>query len=192
MTWGSHHAGLACQMRCSCLQRGCSNLFIWTLKWNQAVMPRTHAAHAVCLNQRAKNPKKISWKIAAQFLNELFPYLTFTTKWGSFTNTSISTSVIVPQHHLASMLWFLTWVFLSYLLSSTTGEVPFNHEILREANALCHRLPVLSTIKFKTDFYDVSKLCIPQHESFSPLNAWWYVSSVRSWLRLVLFLLLLW
>uniref|UniRef100_A0A3B3IA67 COP9 signalosome complex subunit 6 n=1 Tax=Oryzias latipes TaxID=8090 RepID=A0A3B3IA67_ORYLA len=33
-------------------------------------------------------------------------------------------------------------------------EVPFNHEILREANALCHRLPVLSTIKFKTDFYD--------------------------------------
>ncbi|XP_078116322.1 COP9 signalosome complex subunit 6 isoform X3 [Sander vitreus] len=37
---------------------------------------------------------------------------------------------------------------------NSTGEVPFNHEILREANALCHRLPVLSTIKFKTDFYD--------------------------------------
>ncbi len=36
------------------------------------------------------------------------------------------------------------------------GEVPFNHEILREANALCHRLPVLNTLKFKTDFYDVS------------------------------------
>lgn len=36
------------------------------------------------------------------------------------------------------------------------GEVPFNHEILREANALCHRLPVLNTFKFKTDFYDVS------------------------------------
>ncbi|KAG7269013.1 hypothetical protein CRUP_010727 [Coryphaenoides rupestris] len=37
---------------------------------------------------------------------------------------------------------------------NSTGEVPFNHEILREANALCHRLPVLSTIMFKTDFYD--------------------------------------
>ncbi|MGH0188411.1 UNVERIFIED_CONTAM: hypothetical protein FKN15_029494 [Acipenser sinensis] len=37
---------------------------------------------------------------------------------------------------------------------NSTGEVPFNHEILREANALCHRLPVLSTHKFKTDFYD--------------------------------------
>lgn len=47
------------------------------------------------------------------------------------------------------------------LLCATTGEVPFNHEILREANALCHRLPVLSTIKFKTDFYDVSKMFCP-------------------------------
>lgn len=47
--------------------------------------------------------------------------------------------------------------FLS-VCSCNAGEVPFNHEILREANALCHRLPVLSTIKFKTDFYDVSKL----------------------------------
>lgn len=37
-----------------------------------------------------------------------------------------------------------------------SGEVPFNHEILREAYALCHCLPVLSTDKFKTDFYDVS------------------------------------
>lgn len=36
------------------------------------------------------------------------------------------------------------------------GEVPFNHDILREAYALCHCLPVLSTDKFKTDFYDVS------------------------------------
>uniref|UniRef100_A0A8C5MV23 COP9 signalosome complex subunit 6 n=1 Tax=Leptobrachium leishanense TaxID=445787 RepID=A0A8C5MV23_9ANUR len=33
-------------------------------------------------------------------------------------------------------------------------EVPFNHEILREASALCHCLPVLSTDKFKMDFYD--------------------------------------
>lgn len=47
-----------------------------------------------------------------------------------------------------------------YTLASIAGEVPFNHEILREANALCHRLPVLSTTKFKTDFYDVRKLCL--------------------------------
>ena len=41
-------------------------------------------------------------------------------------------------------------------LLAPSGEVPFNHEILREAYALCHCLPVLSTDKFKTDFYDVS------------------------------------
>lgn len=41
-------------------------------------------------------------------------------------------------------------------LLPAVGEIPFNHEILREAYALCHCLPVLSTDKFKTDFYDVS------------------------------------
>lgn len=61
-----------------------------------------------------------------------------------------------------------TWVLLSAApadlavtrvlpaLLFCAGEVPFNHEILREAYALCHCLPVLSTDKFKTDFYDVS------------------------------------
>uniref|UniRef100_A0A4W5K2P6 EIF3F/CSN6-like C-terminal domain-containing protein n=1 Tax=Hucho hucho TaxID=62062 RepID=A0A4W5K2P6_9TELE len=50
------------------------------------------------------------------------------------------------------MLYFVTHSPL--LIWYDPGDVPFNHEILREANALCHRLPVLSTIKFKTDFYD--------------------------------------
>ena len=49
--------------------------------------------------------------------------------------------------------------------------MPFNHEILREANALCHRLPVLSTIKFKTDFYDVSKILFFSSECFYTPNA---------------------
>lgn len=47
---------------------------------------------------------------------------------------------------------------LLLLFPPSPGEVPFNHEILREAYALCHCLPVLSTDKFKTDFYDVSVL----------------------------------
>lgn len=66
--------------------------------------------------------------------------------------------ILLPQHRHTSLFWFLQLV--SCLSSRTAGEVPFNHEILREANALCHRLPVLSTSKFKTDFYDVSKLCV--------------------------------
>ncbi|OPJ83286.1 hypothetical protein AV530_013625 [Patagioenas fasciata monilis] len=47
-------------------------------------------------------------------------------------------------------------LILEYVRAAEAGEVPFNHEILREACALCHCLPVLSTDKFKTDFYDVS------------------------------------
>lgn len=49
-----------------------------------------------------------------------------------------------------------TVLILMQSLFVPSGEVPFNHEILREAYALCHCLPVLSTDKFKTDFYDVS------------------------------------
>lgn len=49
------------------------------------------------------------------------------------------------------------------------GEVPFNHEILREAYALCHCLPVLSTDKFKTDFYDVSVNTLGGEVGLTPL-----------------------
>lgn len=38
------------------------------------------------------------------------------------------------------------------------GEIPKNHDILREAYSLCYRLPVLNTPQFKEDFYNVSKL----------------------------------
>ena len=65
-----------------------------------------------------------------------------------------------------------------------SGEVPFNHEILREAYALCHCLPVLSTDKFKTDFYDVSAkprmgrwgsryLLHAGHDRLLCLGIWW-------------------
>ena len=64
----------------------------------------------------------------------------------------------------------LTCISVSCLSSCAAGEVPFNHEILREANALCHRLPVLSTIKFKTDFYDVSTLCVPSGDIFIKMS----------------------
>lgn len=65
--------------------------------------------------------------------------------------------------------------------------MPFNHEILREANALCHRLPVLSTSKFKTDFYDVSKLCVPSYSKyFQTPDCMMFLSDVSQRLRLVL------
>lgn len=71
-----------------------------------------------------------------------------------------------------------------------SGEVPFNHEILREAYALCHCLPVLSTDKFKTDFYDVSakprmgrwgsRCPVPVgHDGLLCLGTWWETQSCR-------------
>ena len=38
------------------------------------------------------------------------------------------------------------------------GQVPKNHDILREAYSLCYRLPVLNTDRFKEDFFNVSNL----------------------------------
>ncbi|XP_070692885.1 COP9 signalosome complex subunit 6 isoform X1 [Pempheris klunzingeri] len=61
---------------------------------------------------------------------------------------------LIAQHSAIKMLHSRVKIILEYVKAVESGEVPFNHEILREANALCHRLPVLSTTKFKTDFYD--------------------------------------
>lgn len=43
-----------------------------------------------------------------------------------------------------------------YVRASQRGEVEFNHEILRQVNALAHRLPVLNSDKFRGEFYNVS------------------------------------
>ena len=39
------------------------------------------------------------------------------------------------------------------------GELPKNHEVLREAYSLCHRLPVMNTAKFREEFYSVNDFC---------------------------------
>jgi len=38
----------------------------------------------------------------------------------------------------------------------TKGEVELSHEIIRECNSVCHRLPILDNDNFKQDFYHVS------------------------------------
>jgi len=35
------------------------------------------------------------------------------------------------------------------------GKLPKNHEVLREAYSLCHRLPIMNTPKFREEFYSV-------------------------------------
>jgi len=51
----------------------------------------------------------------------------------------------------------------SYLIVAVVnccaGELPKNHEVLREAYSLCHRLPVMNTAKFREEFYSVNYSC---------------------------------
>ena len=55
---------------------------------------------------------------------------------------------------------FLPCTFLpsfSFPLLIFVGEVPCNHEIMRDTLSMCQRLPVMKTAQFREDFYDVSK-----------------------------------
>ena len=61
---------------------------------------------------------------------------------------------LIEQHSAIKMLHSRVKLIWEYVKASEAGEVPFNQEILWEAYALCHCLPVFSTDKFKTDFYD--------------------------------------
>ena len=43
---------------------------------------------------------------------------------------------------------------LQYVRAVQAGELPVNHDILREAFSLSNRLPVLQSPKFKAEFYN--------------------------------------
>ncbi|KAL3848444.1 hypothetical protein ACJMK2_019301 [Sinanodonta woodiana] len=61
---------------------------------------------------------------------------------------------LIAQHSAIKMLHSRVQLILEYVKAVQAGEVPKNHDILREAYSLCYRLPVLNTDKFKEDFYD--------------------------------------
>ncbi|CAI5783989.1 Hypothetical predicted protein [Podarcis lilfordi] len=75
------------------------------------------------------------------------------TATGSGKNSTVAKHLIA-QHSAIKMLHSLVKLILEYVKASEAGEVPFSHEILHEAYALCNCLPMLSTDKFKTNFYD--------------------------------------
>lgn len=60
------------------------------------------------------------------------------------------------QYSAIKMLASRVRLIAEYVRASQRGEVEFNHEILRQVNALAHRLPVLSNDKFHGEFYNVS------------------------------------
>ena len=44
-------------------------------------------------------------------------------------------------------------VLVDFLKAVERGDVPRNHEILRQVRALSHRLPVLESSRFQPDFF---------------------------------------
>ncbi|XP_013393595.1 COP9 signalosome complex subunit 6 isoform X1 [Lingula anatina] len=67
---------------------------------------------------------------------------------------SLVSEHLTAQHNAIKMLHGRVKVILDYLKAVQAGEVPKNHEILRETYSLCHRLPVLRSEKFKEDFFN--------------------------------------
>lgn len=61
---------------------------------------------------------------------------------------------LVAQHSSIKMLHSRVKLILDYIKAVQAGEIPKNHDILREAYSVCYRLPVLNTSKFKEDFYN--------------------------------------
>ncbi|XP_075924589.1 COP9 signalosome complex subunit 6 [Petromyzon marinus] len=61
---------------------------------------------------------------------------------------------LLAQHSAIKMLHNRVRVILQHMRAIQAGELPVVHEILRDANSLCHRLPVISTTSFQEDFFD--------------------------------------
>lgn len=67
--------------------------------------------------------------------------------------SSVVAEHLTAQHSAIKMLHSRVKLVLQYLRAVQAEQLPLNHEILREASSLSHRLPVLQTQKFRTDFY---------------------------------------
>jgi len=68
--------------------------------------------------------------------------------------SSLVAEHLVAQHSAIKMLHSRVKLVLRYVQAVESGELKGNHEVLRAACSLGHRLPVLDTPKFRADFYN--------------------------------------
>ncbi|XP_054719989.1 COP9 signalosome complex subunit 6-like isoform X1 [Uloborus diversus] len=68
--------------------------------------------------------------------------------------SSLVAEQLQAQHSAIKMLHSRVHLILDYVRAVKEGKVAPNHEILREAYSLCHRLPVISTETFKEEYYN--------------------------------------
>lgn len=71
---------------------------------------------------------------------------------GSSEQSSVAEQLAV-QHSAVKMLHTRVRLILDYVQAVQAGELPRNHQILREINSLCHQLPAIDTMQFKEDFF---------------------------------------
>ena len=57
------------------------------------------------------------------------------------------------QHGAVKMLYFRVRLIMDYLRGVQAGDLPKNHEILREISSLCDQLPILESRSFEKDFF---------------------------------------
>jgi len=72
---------------------------------------------------------------------------------GTDSSSSRAADHLVAQHSAIKMLASRVKLILEYVKAVEKGEVPHNHEIMRQIRALSHRLPVLESQRFKPEFY---------------------------------------
>ncbi|XP_066262063.1 COP9 signalosome complex subunit 6 isoform X1 [Euwallacea similis] len=68
--------------------------------------------------------------------------------------SSLVAEHLTAQHSAIKMLHSRVRLVLEYMKAIQSGQLPRNHEILREAYSLCHRLPVVQSARFRQDFYN--------------------------------------
>lgn len=68
--------------------------------------------------------------------------------------SSLVAEHLSAQHSAIKMLYSRVKIILEYMKAVESGQLPKNHEILREAYSLCHRLPVMQSSRFRQDFYN--------------------------------------
>lgn len=72
---------------------------------------------------------------------------------GSDESQSKVSEHVVVQHSAIKMLASRVRLILDYVKAVEAGELPHNHEIMRQAKALSDRLPVLEHDRFGPEFY---------------------------------------
>jgi len=71
---------------------------------------------------------------------------------GTESSTSRTADQLAAQHSAIKMLAGRVKLILEYVKAVEKGELPSNHEIMRQVKALSHRLPVLQPDRFQPDF----------------------------------------